>query len=259
MTGKGTPGNGTAAPALELMTAERPFDRAALEEPFAPELVKQRPGSFGKTLDYVEWNKVVERVNAVTDNRWSCRVEWVQKCVPEEKIDPETGEVLTYPSYWAALVTVIIPSLGSRSQVGTGAIQGEEVDCLKAAISDGLKKSLTLFGVGLHLYDEGSGNGARPGGKSGPPARRPRSSPDRRPQGRLSSGGAAPPARETPAPPAPATDAQQRAIFAISQHVGFTSAQVADLLLESYGVEQVEALSKEDASSFISWLQAQEG
>ena len=141
MIGNGSTGNGLPVPGMDWMTLDRPFDTQALLEPFAPELIKQRKGNFGKTLDYIEWNKVVERVNAVTDNRWSCHVDWVQKCTSEEKVEPQTGEILTYPSYWAALITVTIPSMGSRSQVGTSPIQGDEVDCLKAAISDGLKKS----------------------------------------------------------------------------------------------------------------------
>ena len=158
MTGNGATGNGSPVPVTDVMILDRPFDTQALLEPFPPELIKQRKGNFGKVLDYIEWNKVVERVNAVTDNRWSCHVDWVQKCTSEEKIDTQTGEILTYPSYWAALITVTIPSMGARSQVGTSPIQGDEVDCLKAAISDGLKKSFTLFGLGLYLYDEDGGN-----------------------------------------------------------------------------------------------------
>ena len=131
--------------------------------------------------------------------------------------------MLTYPPYWAALVTVTIPSMGHRSQVGTCAIQGDEVDCLKAAISDGLKKCLTLFGVGLHLYEEDGDNGSQASRRppSGPTPRAAAKSPARKvPSTRRRNASGAP---EPVAPaPEPLTEAQQRAIFAISQQAGFT-------------------------------------
>ena len=252
--------NGSADYELDLMLLERPFDEEALCAPFPRELIKQRQGSFGGMLDYIEWNKAVERVNTVTDNRWSCRIDWSRKCQSEEKIDPETGEVLTYPPYWAALVTVSIPSMGNRSQVGTCAIQGDEVDCLKAAISDGLKKCLTLFGVGLHLYEEGDGNGRKVPRAPGPPAatRRVAQGPPRRSAGTRRSGTTTATATAT-APPEPATEAQQRAVFAISQQANFTPEHLRDIIRETYGVEVVEELSKKDASAFIDWLQQQLG
>ena len=149
--------------------------------------------------------------------------------------------------------------------MGTCAIQGDEVDCLKAAISDGLKKCLTLFGVGLHLYEEGAGNGSKasrrtpsapaPRGAAKAPARK--ASPARR-----KKADATPEPAPAPAPgptPESLTEAQERAVFAISRQAGFTAEQLGDIVFETYGVETVEGLSKTDASAFIGWLQEQTG
>mgnify|MGYP002407843210 FL=1 len=132
---------------------ERAFSEEELIRPFDRKDIKSREGAYGKRLDYIEGHKVIERLNRATGNRWSSEVISVQKHQAEQRTDKRTGESISYPSYWSALVSLTIPSMGSRMQVGTKAINGNEEDDIKGAITDGLKKAATLFGVGLELYE----------------------------------------------------------------------------------------------------------
>ena len=47
------------------------MNRALLEKHFEPEQIKQREGSFGKTLDYIEAHSVIQRLNDAFDGEWS--------------------------------------------------------------------------------------------------------------------------------------------------------------------------------------------
>jgi len=109
----------------------------ALSKPFPKEAIKKREGARGKMLDYVETHTVIHRLIEATDNQWSLSVNRLEK----------QGNVLV------AVVELTIPGLGTRSHIGVQAVaekSGE--DLIKGAISDGLKKAATLFGVGLELY-----------------------------------------------------------------------------------------------------------
>ena len=143
---------------LRIMKMEREFDDGELTRPFDRRDVKTREGAFGKKLDYVEGHKVIERLNRATGNRWSSDVISIQKHQSEKRADKRTGETQEYPPYWSALVRLTIPSMGSRTQVGTKAITGNEENDIKGAITDGLKKAATLFGVALELYDSEEDN-----------------------------------------------------------------------------------------------------
>lgn len=50
------------------------MNRDILEKPFGPEQIKQREGSFGRMLDYVEAHTVIQRLNDAFDARWSFKV-----------------------------------------------------------------------------------------------------------------------------------------------------------------------------------------
>ncbi|MDD3925932.1 MAG: Rad52/Rad22 family DNA repair protein [bacterium] len=138
---------------VKIMDMERAFKEEELTRPFDRRDIKSRDGAYGKKLDYVEGHKVIERLNRATGNRWSSEVISVQKHQAEKHTDKRTGESVAYPSYWSALVRLTILSMGSRMQVGTKAITGNEENDIKGAITDGLKKAATLFGVGLELYE----------------------------------------------------------------------------------------------------------
>ena len=48
-----------------------------LTRPFEKELVKQRRGPSGITLDYIEQHSAIRRLNEAFDGRWSYRIlEW---------------------------------------------------------------------------------------------------------------------------------------------------------------------------------------
>ena len=112
-----------------------------LTRPFEASQVKNRKGPKGKMLDYVETHTVIARLNDAFEGEWSFRV--ISHDVGDE-------EVLV---------------LGELSAEGEAKVQfGSKVrednvplgDTAKAAASDALKKTATLFGVGLELYAKDS-------------------------------------------------------------------------------------------------------
>lgn len=108
-----------------------------LTRPFPPEAIKTREGGGKKRLSYVEAHTVIRRLNEATRFNWNFQV------LREER----DGDLLK------ALVRLTIPGLGSREHIGVQKVSpngGEDLH--KGAISDGLKKAATLFGVGLELY-----------------------------------------------------------------------------------------------------------
>lgn len=123
------------------------MNRELLEQPFSPEQIKQRAGSFGKTLDYIEGHVVIKRLNDAFDGQWSFQV---------KSHDVFEAEVIVLGELIAAGI--------SKSQFGSSSItraknSGDNIslaDDLKAATTDSLKKCATMFGVGLHLYSRQS-------------------------------------------------------------------------------------------------------
>lgn len=118
---------------------------SALQRPFAPEEIRQREGSFGKTLDYLETHTVIQRLNDALSGDWSFQI--VEHIVRED-----ISEVIVV----GKLITAEI----SKMQIGSASLkrhrQSGELVCLgddfKAAASDALKKCATLLGVGQQLY-----------------------------------------------------------------------------------------------------------
>lgn len=108
----------------------------ALVKPFPKAAVRQRRGANGMNLNYLECHTVIRRIIEATGNDFSFRVVGV--------------------SFQDSLIiaTVELEIGGSkRQQVGSARMNGgNNDDAVKAAISDGLKKAATLFGVGLELY-----------------------------------------------------------------------------------------------------------
>lgn len=150
------------------MTAEQLKN---LEAPFAPNQVKQREGSFGQTLDYLEGHAVIQRLNEVLGGQWSFEVS-------EYQIREDSSEVFVLGKFTAGTTT--------KTQFGSSKItrnrQSGEIlslaDDLKAAATDALKKCATLLGVGLYLYNGDSksitGNGASAEKPAGPALAPPR-------------------------------------------------------------------------------------
>ena len=152
------------------------MNRILLEKPFEPNQVKQRQGSFGHILDYVEGPVITARLNDAFEANWTFEItnHWILK---------ETNEVIVLGKLIAENVTKM--AFGSKEiarNKDTKAIISLGDD-LKSASTDALKKAASLLGVGLYLYGESrsNGNGKDQGnGNSGSEARvsRPEASPN---------------------------------------------------------------------------------
>ncbi len=119
--------------------------RTTLIAPFRANQIKQRPGSFGATLNYVEGSSVVERLNLAFNHAWNFEILTVD-------INSDAGEVLAHVRVSAD--GIVKEGYGS-SQITRQKDSGEIVDLgsnIKASCTDGLKKAATLMGIGLNLY-----------------------------------------------------------------------------------------------------------
>ena len=115
-----------------------------LERPFPPEQIRQREGSFGKVLDYIEGHAVIQRLNEVFEGQWDFFVE------SHQILD---NEVIVLGKLSAGGVTKL--QFGA-SRITRNRETNETInlgDDLKAAATDSLKKAATLMGVGLYLYN----------------------------------------------------------------------------------------------------------
>ena len=107
-----------------------------LTKAFEQNQIKTRPGSFGRTLEYVPSSEVIKRLNEA--GAWNCRI--VKEIIDENEV--------------ALLVELEIGG-DKRQQWGGKQRKGVSLaDALKAATSDGIKKAATLFGVALELRDD---------------------------------------------------------------------------------------------------------
>lgn len=114
---------------------------AALLEHFPAEEIHQRPDGY----DYIDQAAIMHRLIECTDGVFDIEITDGPKLVTYPK--PKTGESV---AIWQANVKLTIPGLGSRTNVGTATCVNE--DSAKSAVTDGIKKAATLFGVALHLY-----------------------------------------------------------------------------------------------------------
>ena len=122
------------------------MNRELLEKPFSPDQIKQREGNFGRMLDYIEGHTIIQRLNDAFDAEWSFRI-------ISHEIVKEVDEVLVLGELKAF---DIVKSQFGSSKIKRARETGEIIslaDDLKAAATDALKKTATLLGIGLHLYD----------------------------------------------------------------------------------------------------------
>lgn len=111
---------------------------AALRTPFDKRDIKQRPAPGGRQVDYLEGHTVINRLIEATNNQFDVRVLGLE----------QRGELAI------ATVELTIPGLGTRQHIGVQLVRDRDgEDIVKGAITDGLKKAATLFGVGLELYE----------------------------------------------------------------------------------------------------------
>lgn len=224
--------------ALEVMLAKREFEEAELSRPFEPSELKRRQGYEGRWLDYIEGHKVVERLNQATGNRWSCQVHSIVRHPGESLVNPETGEKIDHPAFWSVVVSLTIPSMGTRTHVGTKAASDSFEDDVKAAVTDGVKKAATLFGIALYLY--GEEESAAPVAASAPQP------PSLTPVAEVTPEGAPSDNR--------LSEVQRRAILALAPRAQLGEAELKQLVIEEYSKE-LEALSRPEASQLLGELQ----
>jgi hypothetical protein len=126
----------------------------ALLKPFPREALKTREGAKKQKFTYVDGMTVVRRLTRATGNSWSCHVTSTN-LVPNgmaaaTDYNPARPKYILY-----AVVELTIPGLGTRTHMGVQAFtEGGGEDMLKGAITDGIKKAATLFGVADNLYGE---------------------------------------------------------------------------------------------------------
>jgi len=115
--------------------------REILEREFEPNLIKKRKGRGGMVLDYLETASVIRRLNEAFESEWNFRI-------LEHGVDTEAKAVWVLGELTAVGLT--------KQQFGAKDIYEKSTlgDNLKSAASDCLKKCATLFGVGLHLYED---------------------------------------------------------------------------------------------------------
>ncbi len=127
--------------------------------------ILQRPGSFGKMLDYVSGDKVIQRLNEAFQGDWSFAI----LTSPKDMI---VGDYLVAH----VRISVVIDNVvnGTRLLITKDGVGGKKITKVrgkeeyldlasdqKAAVTDGLKKAATLFGVALDLYGSELEEGTR--------------------------------------------------------------------------------------------------
>ena len=119
------------------------MNRELLEKDFPTEMIKHRPGGYGKLLDYIEIANIIQRLNDAFDAQWSFEV--------ADHIRTDT-EVIVLGKLTAAGISKM---QWGGSQVVKSTKTGNPVslaDDLKAAASDAIKKCASHFGVALAIY-----------------------------------------------------------------------------------------------------------
>jgi len=212
------------------------MNRPLLEKPFGPENVKQRQGSFGNTLDYVEGHAVVARLNEAFEANWTFELtsHWILK---------ETDEVLVLGKLTAEGITKI--AFGSKQiarNKDTKAIISLGDD-LKAASTDALKKAASLLGVGLYLYSNPKGKASQETSKDQNKGGNGEKKDGVNRPGNGGNGGSR------------LTNKQLSAIFAIGKSKSISNKDLKAKAQSMFN-KNLDFLSKEEASSFIKTLQS---
>ena len=116
----------------------------ALAAPFAPEKIRTRPGPGNRTFRYIEWKDATERLDAVAPG-WHYTIKAVDAI----------GDSL----YVIATITVM-----GVVREGIGQRKLADIDAVKGAESDALKRAATKFGIARDLYSDDENHSAAPSG-----------------------------------------------------------------------------------------------
>jgi hypothetical protein len=118
--------------------------RSVIERPLPQEKIKQRPGKGGLTFDYVTPDFIIKLLNEAFEYRWSTSVF-------HQSMYGDTAVVGLNLTVWDAEGNPITKSQFGACDMGRGMGAGE---AFKGAASDAMKKSATLLGVALELYND---------------------------------------------------------------------------------------------------------
>ncbi|MBN1356903.1 hypothetical protein JXA40_11635 [bacterium] len=202
--------------------------RKVLETHFTKDQIKQRKGSWGKTLDYIEGYTVIQRLNDAFDSDWSFTV-------VEHKILEDEVVVLG-----RLQVNGIVKEQFGSNQITRDAQTGKVLclgENLKGAATDAVKKCASLLGVGLHLYGDVPSNG-KTEQKAQALDQKP-TIPTRNGNGNGDS----------------VTPKQRKYILTLGRRSSLDADQVDQLCIENYAVP-LDELSKSEASMLIEMLTA---
>lgn len=144
--------------------------RDVITRKLPPEKIKQRPGGGGMTFDYVTPATVIDILNEAFDYQWDMRVFDSRRedstviVGIELKVQGEDGALVVKQQFGCCEIT---------RGLGVG-------EAFKGAASDALKKTATLFGVALELYQDSDvtipsvprkpASSSEPGSSPAPPA-----------------------------------------------------------------------------------------
>jgi len=203
------------------------MNRQLLEQPFGPEEIKHRDGSFGQTLAYVPGHTVIERLNQAFESLWSFEV---------TAHEIHQDEVIIIGKLSAE--NIIKTQFGS-SRITKARETGEIVslaDDLKSAATDALKKCATLLGVGLHLYADkpAPGTGTSKKGNGG----------DNSQSGNGGNGNGR------------LTSKQHSFLLKLANERGMTKKELNDQCVATYG-SVADYLTRQSASAMIESMMAQ--
>jgi len=205
------------------------MNRQLLEQPFHPEEIKQRDGSFGQTLAYVPGHTVIQRLNDAFESAWSFEI---------ISHDIHKDEVIVIGKLTAK--DIIKCQFGS-SRITRARETGEMVslaDDLKAAATDAIKKAASLFGVGLHLYaDKPVTQDSETDGHKGNGGESSQSGNGINGNGRL-------------------TSKQHSFLLKLANEKGMTRKELNDQCVATYGAV-IDFLTRQNASSLIENMLAQ--
>jgi hypothetical protein len=207
-----------------------------LERPFEAHLIKQRPGSFGRILSFVESHEVIRRMNEAFQGDFSFRImDW--------RI--ENDEVIVWSEITAG--SQIKHGIGGK-KITRNSQDGSIVslaDDIKASCSESLKNGCRLFGVCLSLYGD-KGTPATSAKEEKAETKKEESKPEE-PKAQASTGN-----QTTNL----ATNAQVRAVIALSKRNNLSTKDLSALIKEvAGGVEKVDELDRRSCSTVIQRLQ----
>ena len=198
-----------------------------LQRPFAPDQISRRPGRDGDDVIYVESYLIIQRLNLAFDGEWSFTIDSHQ--ILEDEVIVlgrlSAGNVVKM-AFGAAQIT---RARNSGKPVSIGAD-------LKAAATKAVTKAAQLLGVGLDLHASVSGQAGEANASAAPPPKRTATA--TRDNRTLS-------------------EAQLRAIRAITKRLGWSEDRLARVALDVAGQRDVEQLDKGGASALIERLQAE--